>query len=114
MGKLGLSQSEFWSSSLNDISLRIKGFYKIEEERQQAEYERQRFFTTMLLNIHIDKKHRIKSPSELVVFPWEDTQKPSVTPKSEEQKKRDFSKVDAYMRKKWEDGQKGSQRTDRP
>lgn len=42
-----------------------------EEKRQQAEWERARFICVNLMNIQIDKKHRMRKYTDLVLFPWE-------------------------------------------
>ncbi len=103
-GKLGLSQDEFWASSLTDLSLRIGGFFELETEKQHAEYERQRLFTLLLLNIHIDKKRRIKSPIDLIEFPWEQTHKPPPKILNKKQKLDRFARMDKQMLEKFNNG----------
>ena len=105
-GRLGMSQVEFWvNTSLCDLRLKSKGFYELENERQQQEWERTRWQTWVLLNIHIDSKKRLKTPTDLMPFPWEDSGKEIEILDKEEQKRR-FSKMDRYMKQKY--GKKGS------
>lgn len=101
LGKLGLSLSEFWQSSLEDLSLRFSGFYELEQERQRAEYERDRFFTMSLLNIQIDRKHRFDKPTDWFKFPWEEEEKPEVKILSKEERLKRFARMDRAMKKKY-------------
>jgi hypothetical protein len=105
MGKLGLSQSEFWSSSLRDLRLRMEGFFELEEDRLKGQYERDRLFTILASNIHLDKKSQYQRPIDMIVFPWEkEFKKKEVVPEkpmTPEEKKERFGKMDAYMLKKY-------------
>lgn len=104
MGKLGLSQNEFWASSLYDLSLRLKGFYELEEDRQRSDYERDRLFTLYLLNIHIDKKHRMTKTSDLMTFPWEKSGETPVRILTPEEIQEKFEETDMKMKQKYGNG----------
>jgi hypothetical protein len=67
-----MSVSEFWSSTLREINNKIRGFIQIETERNRADWERVRWQTVNLLNIHIDEKHRYKRVYDLLMCPWEE------------------------------------------
>lgn len=101
MGKMGLSQTEFWQSSLSDLSLMMVGFWELEEQRQHANYERDRLFTLLLLNIQIDKKHRIKKPIDLIEFPWEKDNTPAIKILSKEERQAKFARMDRAMKQKY-------------
>jgi hypothetical protein len=98
---MGLSLSEFWQSSLFDLSLMISGFYELEQERIRADYERDRIFTMMLLNIQIDKKHRFKTPDDFMPFPWEQEDKPEVKILSKKERFEKFARMDRAMKQKY-------------
>ena len=40
------------------------------QQQQRQEWERTRWSTTILLNIHLEKKNKIQ-PKDLARFPWE-------------------------------------------
>ena len=63
---------EFWN--------KVDGFYEFENMRQRSDWERTRWSTCLLLNIHLGKGKSLK-PTDLVVFDWE---------KDEVKKKIDF------------------------
>ena len=104
MGKLGLSQFEYYTSSFYDLTLRIEGFHELEKERQHVNYERDRFFTVHLMNLQIESKHRFKTVTDLVRFPWEAKQKAKIiVPLEPTDVKQKFRKSDEYMLKKWQE-----------
>lgn len=43
----------------------------MERERNRGEWERVRWQTVNLLNIHIEEKSRFKKVYDLLTFPWE-------------------------------------------
>ena len=49
---------------------KLDGFYELENMRQQQEWERVRWQTTLLLNIQLPKNKTIK-PKDLVEFDWD-------------------------------------------
>ena len=64
---MGMSEREFWYISPRAFYNKVRGFNQL----RQAEYEIIRLQTVELLNIQIEKKHRIKSPDKLWQFPWD-------------------------------------------
>ena len=57
---------EFWN--------KLEGFYELENIRQRSDWERTRWSTCLLLNIHIAKGKSIK-PTDLIKFDWENEEK---------------------------------------
>lgn len=53
---------EFWN--------KVEGFYEVENLRQRHHWERTRWSTCLLLNIHIPKGKTVK-PKDLIKFDWE-------------------------------------------
>ena len=53
---------EFWN--------KVDGFYELENMRQRSDWERTRWSTCLLLNIHLGKGKSIK-PTDLIQFEWE-------------------------------------------
>jgi hypothetical protein len=66
-----MSLSEFWSATLLEIKNIIKGAYDREEERSRGQWERSRWETVNLLNIHLDEKTKLRKVYDLQIFPWE-------------------------------------------
>lgn len=81
----------------------IGGFFELENDRMKEAYYRERLFTYYLLNIHIQKEHRIKSPTDFMPFEWEDSYQ--VTPEVEvlttEEIQKRFDKMDRAMKQKY-------------
>ena len=48
----------------------MHGFYELEEQRQQQEWERTRWLGTLVLQPHLRKGRKLK-PKDLAEFPWE-------------------------------------------
>ena len=57
---------EFWN--------KVEGFYELENMRQRTAWERTRWSTCLLLNIHLGRGKSIK-PTDLVQFEWEKDEK---------------------------------------
>jgi len=53
---------EFWN--------KIEGFHDLENMRQRSDWQRTRWSTCLLLNIHLGKGKSIK-PTDLIKFEWE-------------------------------------------
>ena len=51
---------------------KMDGFYELENIRERSEWERVRWSTTLLLNIHLGKGKSIK-PKDLISFDWDKT-----------------------------------------
>ena len=71
----------------------MQGYNNQFEIEQQFEWERARWQTTLLLNVHTAKGKSIK-PKDLIEFPWE-TDNPKPT-------KRSLSEVDKSIFDKWD------------
>ena len=90
-GQCGMSDSEFWQCTLRDVNNRIKGFFELEQYRQQREWERSRWLATVLLSPSLQKGKTLK-PKDLIEFEWE---KPKAKPKKqlseqEEKERKEF------------------------
>ena len=48
-----------------------EGYVKAQEEKYRVQWESMRWATFHLLNIQIDKRHKLKRLTDLVRFPWE-------------------------------------------
>tara|TARA_R110002124_G_scaffold262960_2_gene429152 strand:- start:5333 stop:5602 length:270 start_codon:yes stop_codon:yes gene_type:complete len=73
---------------------KMDGFYELENIRERSEWERVRWSTTLLLNIHLGKGKSLK-PKDLISFDWDKTTE-----------KQDFEKLKAKAEfiKKMENG----------
>ena len=61
---------EFYDMLPKHFWNKLDGFYKLENLRQQQEWERVRWSTILLLNIQLPKGKTLK-PKDLVEFEWE-------------------------------------------
>lgn len=81
---MGLGVLKLSPESLDDLTFRqydnaLKGYYKSQEILDRSEWIRCRWQTTLLLNVQIDKKHRLKQ-KDLIEFEWEKLNKKILTP----------------------------------
>jgi hypothetical protein len=67
---LGLEVDEFYNMLPREFWNRLEGFYELENLREKNNWERTRWSTCILLNIHLGKGKRIK-PTDLVKFDWD-------------------------------------------
>ena len=74
LGQLRLSPTAFYDMTLEDFLLAADGFHRLEEVRQQQDWERTRWLATLTLSPHTKKGHRLK-PTDLCIFPWEKQKK---------------------------------------
>jgi hypothetical protein len=79
--------------TLREVIIAMQGYNNQFEIEQQFEWERARWQTTLLLNVHTAKGKSIK-PKDLIEFPWE-TDNPKPT-------KRSLSEVDKSIFHKWD------------
>lgn len=79
--------------TLREVIIAMQGYNNQFEIEQQFEWERARWQTTLLLNVHTAKGKSIK-PKDLIEFPWE-TDNPKST-------KRSLSEVDKSIFEKWD------------
>ena len=70
LGQIGLDPTSFYNLTLHEFILAAEGFHKLEEVRQQADWERTRWLATLMLSPHAKKGQSIK-PRDLAIFPWE-------------------------------------------
>lgn len=57
--------------TLRELMLMREGRHRMTDRVVREMWEAVRFNTFCLLNIQIDKKHRLKKPSQLIQFPWD-------------------------------------------
>jgi len=79
--------------TLREVIIAMQGYNNQFEIEQQFQWERARWQTTLLLNVHTAKGKSIK-PKDLIEFPWE-TDNPKPT-------KRSLSEVDKSIFDKWD------------
>lgn len=61
---------EFYNYLPKHFWNKMDGFYELENIRERGEWERVRWSTTLLLNIHLGKGKSIK-PKDLITFDWD-------------------------------------------
>ena len=94
-GHLGLRVDEFYDMLPREFWNRVDGFYELENMREKQDWQRTRWSTCLLLNIHLPKNKRIK-PTDLIEFEWD-----------KKDKKLDYEKLKAkaeYIKKMSEHG----------
>ena len=74
MGLLGLTPSTLYDFTFREFSNAVRGRYKSEELLDRSNWERVRWQTALLLNVHTKKGSSIKA-KDLAVFPWEQSKK---------------------------------------
>jgi len=67
-GQVGLMPSQFYDLLPREWGNMVEGWNERQNRKEEADWERTRWMTTILLNPHTKK--RIK-PKDLIVFPWE-------------------------------------------
>ena len=75
--------------ALDDLTFRqyhnaLKGYYKNQEVLDRSEWIRCRWQTTLLLNIQMEKKHRVKQ-KDLIEFEWERGPKKILSPEEKKE-----------------------------
>ena len=58
--------------SFKEVVIAMQGYNNQFEQQEQTEWERIRWQTTLLLNVHTSKGKSLK-PKDLIEFPWENT-----------------------------------------
>ena len=69
-GQLGMNVDDFYDMLPREFWNKIEGFHDLENMRQRGNWERTRWSTCLLLNIHLAKGKSIK-PTDLIKFEWE-------------------------------------------
>jgi hypothetical protein len=67
---MGLQPEEFLDMLPKYFWRKMNGFYNIINLKEKQDWERCRWQTTMLLNVHTQKGRTIK-PTELIEFEWD-------------------------------------------
>jgi len=70
LGLLGLSPAALYSLTFEELGNAVRGKRQSEEIKERSDWERTRWQTALLLNVHTKKGAKI-TPKDLVVFPWE-------------------------------------------
>ena len=70
MGLLGLTPTTLYDFTFREFGNAVRGRYKSEELLDRSNWERVRWQTALLLNVHTKKGSSLK-PKDLAVFPWE-------------------------------------------
>lgn len=70
LGLLGLSPTALYSLTFEELGNAVTGKRQSEEIRERSDWERTRWQTALLLNVHTKKGAKI-TPKDLAVFPWE-------------------------------------------
>ena len=71
---MGLSPKSLYSLTFKEFGNAVKGKKESEEMLERSNWERTRWQTSLLLNVHTKKGSKI-SPKDLAVFPWEKVEK---------------------------------------
>jgi len=90
---MGMNSDEFWDLTPREFHFKMDGFYEKEMLTERLAWERTRWATCWMVNVHGDGKKLIK-PSDLITFDWD----------KEELKVEPISKKDLERIKKLYDG----------
>jgi hypothetical protein len=74
IGLLGLTPDCLYNLTFREFGNAVRGRYKFLEQAQRADWERTRWQTALLLNVHTKKGASVK-PKDLATFPWEQKKK---------------------------------------
>ena len=69
-GQFGMHPDEFFDYLPKHFWNKMDGFYELENLRERQEWERCRWQTCLLLNVHF-KKGRTVKPKDLIKFEWD-------------------------------------------
>ena len=67
---MGLSPDSLYSLTFKELGNAVKGKKESDEMLERSNWERTRWQTSLLLNVHTKKGSKI-SPKDLALFPWE-------------------------------------------
>ena len=79
--------------SFRDVVMAMQGYNNFFEQQEQTEWERIRWQTTCLLNVHTEKGKSLK-PTDLIQFAWENPTK--------KETKRSLTNTDKTIFVKWD------------
>ena len=71
---MGLSPDSLYSLTFKEFGNAVKGKKESDEMLERSNWERTRWQTSLLLNVHTKKGSKI-SPKDLALFPWEEAEK---------------------------------------
>ena len=71
---MSLSPDSLYSLTFKEFGNAVKGKKESEEMLERSNWERTRWQTSLLLNVHTKKGSKI-SPKDLALFPWEEAEK---------------------------------------
>jgi hypothetical protein len=75
IGQLRMTVDELYDLTPRQFANAQKGFFDLIQSKEREEWERQRFFTTALINVQLPKNSKIKT-TELISFDWDKKSKP--------------------------------------
>ena len=74
LGLLGLTPADLYDFTFREFGNAVRGRYEAQEQFDRSNWERVRWQTALLLNVHTKKGANLK-PADLVTFPWEKANK---------------------------------------
>jgi hypothetical protein len=75
LGYLNMPPGEFWHMRLKDFFLKLKFWQHWQEEQTKQTAELVRLQTYQLINIQLTEKDKLKKPSELWRYEWDEEAK---------------------------------------
>jgi hypothetical protein len=99
-----MPEEEFWDTTWRSLYNRIEGYFEIENKKEQANWERVRWQSALILQMFAKKGKKVKL-KDVAVFPWEQESTPKPPPGRKltpEEQREKFAQIDAQMRKKWQ------------
>lgn len=71
MGLLGLTPNSLYDLTFREFSNAVRGRYDFNELQRRSDWERTRWQTALLLNVHMKKGSKLIA-TDLGTFPWEE------------------------------------------
>jgi hypothetical protein len=102
---IGLTPTIYWQSTFSQVVQYVREFNQRSEKIQRYAWERTRWQTTALLNVHAKKGKQIK-PTDLIEFPWEQKKKVKAKKLSKTEVHETYGRMDRDYRKWYEEQQK--------
>jgi len=78
LGLLGLTPGSLYDLTFREFSNAVRGRYKAQELFDRSHWERVRWQTALLLNVHTKKGASIRT-KDLATFPWEVDEGPGIS-----------------------------------
>jgi len=78
---LGLAPDTLYSLTFKEFGNAVRGKREQLEGTERSNWERTRWQTAILLNVHVKKGSKVK-PKDLIIFPWEEEEEKN-SPKSD-------------------------------